>query len=338
MAGRPQINDLDFDKIYHSNSYGDFKIIENCGRDERSRLYVKIKFLETGSEKIVRYDIAMAGRVRDEMSDIDFDKIYMSNYYGPFKSIAYLGRPDPKDKSKKVVRIRFLNTGYEYNVKLKVALSGMVKDKTISYHDRQISYEPFTQEYDNVISTILYGRWKGMMSRCYNPNDHNYPAYGEIGVSVDPYWHDFDNYIFSLPILPGYMNFYLEPEKYHLDKDYIQMNIPKEKRIYSPKTCMFLSMYDNDNVAILEKSIMEENPFFGVRTKPDGYEVVFAINGVRYNFGKYSDYIVALNEYNYFYMKYSKSEEIKLLNLNIPYVSHEEAQKYLISKSEVNIE
>lgn len=60
MAGKPRI-EIDYNTIYQSNSCGPFKIIENMGRDERSRLFVKVKFLETGTEKITRYDIAMDG-------------------------------------------------------------------------------------------------------------------------------------------------------------------------------------------------------------------------------------------------------------------------------------
>ena len=81
MAGKPRI-EINYDIVYQSNSCGPFKIIENMGRDERSRLFVKIKFLETGTEKITRYDIAMAGKINDDLFNIDFNKIYYSTYYG----------------------------------------------------------------------------------------------------------------------------------------------------------------------------------------------------------------------------------------------------------------
>lgn len=338
MAGRPQINDIDFDKIYHSNTYGDFKIIENCGRNECSRLYVKIKFLNTESEKIVRYDTAMAGKVRDELADIDFNKIYISNYYGPFKIISYLGRICPNDQSRKMVRIKFLNTGYECDVRLRTALEGNVKDSSISYKDKYIFYEPFSDEYNIIIESLLRNRWKGMMSRCYNKKDANYCTYGAIGVKVDEYWHNFDNYISSLPLLPGYIDFYNDPSNYHLDKDYLQFDKDPSERIYSPTTCLFLSMYDNDNLLMIDNEADNSFHYYGVRETKSGYLVSFSIDGIKYNFGKYSDFIVALNEYNYYYNKYSKAQVVPLLNLNIPYISHEDAQKYLVSKSTANIE
>lgn len=54
------------DKVFHSNSFGDFKIIEHVGwtEDMKYRL-VKIKFIKTGTERIVRYDDAINGEVKD---------------------------------------------------------------------------------------------------------------------------------------------------------------------------------------------------------------------------------------------------------------------------------
>lgn len=39
--------------------------------------------------------------------------------------------------------------------------------------------------------TALYGTWKNMHGRCYNPNNHKYPRYGGRGIVVDARWHDF---------------------------------------------------------------------------------------------------------------------------------------------------
>ena len=49
--------DINYDKIYHTTHYGDYKIIERLGYiNNDSRLWVKIKFLSTGFEKDIRYD------------------------------------------------------------------------------------------------------------------------------------------------------------------------------------------------------------------------------------------------------------------------------------------
>jgi hypothetical protein len=39
---------------------------------------------------------------------------------------------------------------------------------------------------------ILYGAWKNMLYRCYNPNHKRYSCYGERGIEVVSDWHDFD--------------------------------------------------------------------------------------------------------------------------------------------------
>ena len=41
----------------------------------------------------------------------------------------------------------------------------------------------------------LYGTWKQMLSRCENPNAHNFSRYGEKGVSVCEEWHDFWSFV-----------------------------------------------------------------------------------------------------------------------------------------------
>lgn len=36
-----------------------------------------------------------------------------------------------------------------------------------------------------------YYTWRGMMRRCYNPKDKDFPKYGAIGVKVQENWHDY---------------------------------------------------------------------------------------------------------------------------------------------------
>ena len=326
MAGKPRIN-INFNKIYQSNSSGPFQIIENLGRDERSRLFVKIKFLETGTIKDVRYDIALAGKIRDELFNIDFNKIYQSIYYGPFKIIKYIGR---NDDSKRIVRIKFLNTGYEYNTTLRIAELGNVKDYSIKYSDRHLDTNIDPVLYNDYIINILHNRWNSMMRRCYNENDINYSDYGLVGVKVVDRWHNVDNYISDIMLVENFEKFYYNPSKYHLDKDYYQLHLPKSERYYGPGRCIFLSIYDNDNLAILEKHIDDE--LFGVhQLDKNKFQVSFSVDGKKYNFGIYSNAIAAANVYNYYYNLYSKAELVKLLN-NVETMSFEEAQQYLISR------
>ena len=323
MAGKPRIK-IDYDKIYYSNSSGPFIIIKELGRDERSRFYLRIKFLNTGTEKDIRYDIAMAGKVIDDMDNINFSKIYSSIYYGPYRIISYIGRDH---ESKKLVRIKFLNTGYEYNVYLKQAISGNVKDNTISYNDRRTPYLENNIEYNRIIKTILYQRWNEMMDRCYNENNKGFKKYGAIGISVSKEWHNFQNYLNDMPNIKNFNRFYYNPDYYNLDKDYLQQNIPRSKRIYSFSTCIFLSIIDNTNLSIREKY---KGPY-GIKFLNDGnYAVKININGSIKLFGVYNNLNAALNEYNYFYSRYVHYELVPLLN-HIDYpLDHKEAQQFLV--------
>jgi len=323
MAGKPRTQ-IDFDKIYESNSCGPFKIIKDLGRDEGSRLYVRVKFIETSTEKDVRYDLAMDGRVLDDLYGIDFNKIYQTLYYGPYQIIKFVGRTD---RSRKIVRIRFLNTGYEYDVLLKQVRRGEVRDYSLGYHEK--SYMDSNQtEYFYKIIDLLNERWKGMMSRCYNPNNIKYDDYGGSGVAVCERWQDFDNYITDMSYIPQYTKFYYDPANYQLDKDFLQLHIPKNQRIYSLQTCIFLSMADNANLSIKEK---HNEPYYGVKEiKPGIYQVLFSVDGDRKIYGTYNNLNAALNDYNYYYQKYAKYELVPLFNEGIPVMSHEEAQTYLV--------
>ena len=37
----------------------------------------------------------------------------------------------------------------------------------------------------------LYNIWRGMKSRCHNPNNKDYKSYGDRGIKVYPDWYDF---------------------------------------------------------------------------------------------------------------------------------------------------
>lgn len=317
--------ELDFEKIYESNSYGPFKIIENMGRDERSRLWIKIKFLNTGYESIVRYDIAMDGRVKDQEFGIDYDKIYMSNNYGPFKIIENLGTSSTD--SHKKVRVKFINTGYETDVVLRFALLGVVKDGSLTYAER-VKPVLDKEEHEKRIIYILKTRWKAMMDRCYNSNSQSYAGYGVYGVKVCDYWHDVNNYIKSIPSVLRYRFFYQNPTQYFMDKDYLQLHLPKEQRIYSPETCIFLSLEDNSNLEVLCKFGLDY--IYGVKQVSDSvYRVYIRVDGIRYNIGDYSNLLAAANIYNTYYVTYCKFDILPIIN-RVNFMDYPTCQQYLI--------
>lgn len=43
--------------------------------------------------------------------------------------------------------------------------------------------------------TPTYKSWSGMLTRCNNPRNHKYPAYGGRGIKVCERWHAFENFL-----------------------------------------------------------------------------------------------------------------------------------------------
>lgn len=50
----------------------------------------------------------------------------------------------------------------------------------------------------------LYSRWLSMKQRCQNPHSINWKNYGNRGISIEPYFLKFENYVAYLESLPGY--------------------------------------------------------------------------------------------------------------------------------------
>lgn len=44
--------------------------------------------------------------------------------------------------------------------------------------------------------------WNGMKLRCLNPNTPSYRAYGARGITIDPRWHKFENFLEDMGIRP----------------------------------------------------------------------------------------------------------------------------------------
>ena len=230
--------------IYSTKNYGNVEVVDDLGRINKKHL-IKIRFINTNSIKIVELYELKRGNIKDDLAckklDFDPDFIYSSNNYGNYKIIEDLGFID----NTRYVKIRFLNTGYESIVAYNNARIGNVKDifKPSVYGVGYIGTNEVL--YDNSIDEILYHRWINMISRCYNVNDKKYNSYGGIGVRVDDRWLNFNNYRNDVKLLNGYKLFENDPSRYHLDKDFNQLHIPHDKRIYSINTCIWLDAMSN---------------------------------------------------------------------------------------------
>ena len=71
------------DKVFHSNNYGDFKIIEDMGFADddihHQHRLVKIKFINTVTERIVKYDDVLKGEVKDTYFNSKYEAITICN-------------------------------------------------------------------------------------------------------------------------------------------------------------------------------------------------------------------------------------------------------------------
>lgn len=82
----------------------------------------------------------------------------------------------------------------------------------------------------------LYGVWKSMKARCYNPNANQYKDYGGRGAVVCDEWKEDFLSFYSWSIKNGYK------KGLQLDKD-----LKGNSLIYSPNTCCFVLAKENSN-------------------------------------------------------------------------------------------
>ena len=285
------------DKIFHSNNYGDFKIIADIGRDKHHFRIVRVRFIATGYEYDVRYDAVQEGTVKDPtyfMYTVK-DKIFHSNNYGDFKIIENLGFT--KDKKHRVLRIKFLNTGAEAIVKYDDIVNGEVKDPTYNtkYHARQIIGPIQMQNIEKQLNII----WRGMMSRCYNNNSPNYKSYGAKGVTVAPEWHDFNIFERDVINIPGWVNKFNDPVNYNLDKDLLQYFLPHSMRVYSKDTCIWLNRMINQRLMINGANVV--NVFYNSIYQVDNLYYVKTLTSELLNYGPFDSLDAAINMLNYCY-------------------------------------
>ncbi len=162
---------------------------------------------------------------------IDTSKIYTSKNYGKFKIVKY--------KTAKNILIEFIDTGYITKTKAQYIRNGSVKDLLLP----TVCGVGFIGdgEHKSMANSVIFAKykaWSHMMTRCYCPKYHKIqPTY--INCTVDPIWHNYQNFA------TWYDENYIDG--YQLDKDKLQENI--ESKVYSPKTCVFISKAENSQIS-----------------------------------------------------------------------------------------
>lgn len=260
-----------------------------------------------------------------------FKKEFYSEY-GNYKIIKDLGIINKR----RFVRIKFLTTGFEKDIRYEKAInSKAIRDP---YYPKiyNVGYTGNVCDIKNK-NKRAYDKWYNMISRCYNPNDKDYKRYGAIGITVDSRWHSFENYLNdlqNLPILGDSNN--LNILDYQVDKDYLQMNIPKEQRVYSKDTCILVNPRDNANLKLIDNAKYKVNNYFGVYKSYNYYYPTIMHNGIKYNLGIYNNEIAAANAYNYYYKLFNLKNDCNINTINdVPYMDYEEFSKYAKRKASI---
>lgn len=260
--------------------------------------------------------------------DISSDEVFENPTYGKYNIIEYIG----KDKyNNKIVKVRFIDTGTEVTLRLKAAIDGHAIDRfaPIIYgvgYSANANTAEFKREYD---------LWRKMLARCYNKNENNYDDYGALGVKVDERWHNFANFLSDLPNLPGYAEWIKSTgREWHLDKDTLQQHLPKNQRVYSKDTCMFIPAASNLRTMTNEHEF--DSKYNGVRRLMNRERFIarIVINKVRYSLGIYDDEEVAASVYNFVLTANGFNETF---NFGVPDFDLAIAQKHFTSSNDIQL-
>lgn len=184
-----------------------------------------------------------------------------------YQIIAERKVKDEGRKPYKIFRVRFINTGYEVDVRDSGVARNIIKDyleKTIS-NVAAIGYASIS---DN---PKAFAMWQNMIRRCNNPNDAAYHLYGKKGVQVCERWLRFDNFLEDLPLIDGYDEELFQNGEIVLDKDKKQFDLSYSERVYSLNTCVFISQEENNKFRNYEKGKKE---FVAISPEGKSFKVV----------------------------------------------------------------
>ena len=192
--------------------------------------------------------------------------------------------------------IQFIDTGTIAKVTLSNAFNGQVKD-----HYRPTICGAACQGMAST-NNEAYLVWLGMIRRCYDKQCKTYNQYGAKGVTVCDRWLCFEYFLEDLKFIPNYDLWINSDNKYELDKDIKQMNVPEHQKIYSLQTTCFIDKIKNIKYAsIYQKNNNSNNyssNYIGVSKSRNNYRAAITVNGKKHNLGTYLTELAAASVYN----------------------------------------
>ena len=133
--------------------------------------------------------------------------------------------------------VKFTATGYRAKAATSDILRGKVRDRM---HPSMygVGYDTggrHKTRSGNKVFSKSYLTWKNMLKRCYGKTERKL-HYSYRDCTVDPLWHNFQNFAEWFND-----NYPLKEGDWQLDKDKLSSGC----KIYSPKTCCFISRAEN---------------------------------------------------------------------------------------------
>lgn len=149
-------------------------------------------------------------------------------------------------KNNKKIKIQFIDTGNVIITRLDKIKNGAIRDCYSA--DRCGVACIGMPDINHIFYKSLYVLWCGMIDRCYNRLHEHYHCYGGRGVYVDDKWLIFENFLYDVKNISGWVNKIANWNEYELDKD-----------IYSDGFCYSLTttawVHKNENINAKYKKI-----------------------------------------------------------------------------------
>ena len=293
--------------------------LEDYNKYNRPEEYQTIFTIKPGEKEFCFENCEFVSMVKQK----DPDEIHHTLNYGDYKII---GRERDKNGILKY-KIKFLLTGYETLVN-----SSKIKDMNIRdpYYP-SVCGVGYIGEGEYTHNEKYYKRerkmWEGMIRRCYKENDKSYKMYGGAGVTVHPDWLNLNTFIHDIKQLENYQEWKNNPGMYQLDKDLLQMHLPKSQKVYSKDTCKFVLKMDNFKYRCEEILVRNGRKYYGISsTIHNTYKAHVQVNGIKTYIGTFDDLIAAANARDWWAKYYGSN--ILNSDLGLPYMPPEEWVKH----------